>query len=77
MDWINFFSDLSVSVAVIACAFYFINKETDKNREERLKMEEEHKNEVNQLSDAINNNTLVMNQILEVLRKDVNGDDLK
>nr|DAI89238.1 MAG TPA: protein of unknown function (DUF4748) [Bacteriophage sp.] len=76
MDWINFFSDLSVSVAVIACAFYFINKETDKNREERLKMEEEHKAEVDKLSETINNNTVVMNQILEVLRKD-NGDDLK
>ena len=76
MDWINFFSDLSVSVAVIACAFYFINKETDKDREERLKMEEEHKAEVDKLSETINNNTVVMNQILEVLRKD-NGDDLK
>lgn len=76
MDWINFFSDLSVSVAVIACAFYFINKETDKNREERFKMEEEHKAEVDKLSETINNNTVVMNQILEVLRKD-NGDDLK
>ncbi len=76
MDWINFFSDLSVSVAVIACAFYFINKETDRNREERLKMEEEHKAEVDKLSETINNNTVVMNQILEVLRKD-NGDDLK
>ena len=76
MDWVNFFSDLSVSVAVIACAFYFINKETDKNREERLKMEEEHKAEVDKLSETINNNTVVMNQILEVLRKD-NGDDLK
>lgn len=76
MDWINFFSDLSVSVAVIACAFYFINKETDKNREERLKMEEEHKAEVDKLSETINNNTVVMNKILEVLRKD-NGDDLK
>ena len=76
MDWINFFSDLSVSVAVIACAFYFINKETDKNREERFKMEEEHKAEVDKLSETINNNTVVMNQILEVLRKD-KGDDLK
>lgn len=76
MDWINFFSDLSVSVAVIACAFYFINKESDKNREERLKMEEEHKAEVDKLSETINNNTVVMNQILEVLRKD-KGDDLK
>lgn len=76
MDWINFFSDLSVSVAVIACAFYFINKETDRNREERLKIEEEHKAEVDKLSETINNNTVVMNQILEVLRKD-NGDDLK
>ena len=78
MDWnsiIGSITDLGVNVFVIIAAFAYINKESDKNRDERKEMNEAHTNEMNKLSEAVNNNTVVMQRIVEILRG--NEDDIK
>lgn len=68
---INLVTELGTQVSIILGMFWFINKETEKNREERTKILENHKEEQKAMADAISNNTIVMEQILEVLRKEV------
>ena len=54
MDWIvSLFSNLAVPVACLVATFYLWNKER-----------EDHKEETKQLSDAINNNTIVMQKLV-------------
>lgn len=67
---IKLVTDLGTQVSVILACFWFINKETEKNRQERTTILENHKEEQKSMSEAITNNTIVMEQILEVLRKE-------
>lgn len=72
---INLVTEVGTQVTVILACFWFINKETEKNREERNKILESHKEEQKAMADAISNNTIVMEQILEVLRKENTGNE--
>lgn len=56
---IALFSNLGVPVACLIAMFWLWNKER-----------EDHKEAEHRMTEAINNNTIVMNNILEVLRKD-------
>ena len=56
---------LGFPVAVCLICFWYINKQ-----------EEEHKGEVSKLTDAINNNTLIMQRLCDKLGVDSNADDL-
>lgn len=53
-------------VAVCLICFWYINKQ-----------EEEHKEEVTKLTDAINNNTLIMQKLCDKLGVSANADDLR
>ena len=57
---VNLFSNLAVPVACLIATFYLWNKER-----------EDHKTEQKELSDAIHNNTLVIQKLIDKL----NGDD--
>lgn len=56
---------LGFPVAVCLICFWYINKQ-----------EEAHKGEVSKLTDAINNNTLIMQRLCDKLGVDSNADDL-
>lgn len=67
----------SLDIAVICAAFWFIKYMFDKFMTHDKEQVEKHSQEVSQLresfenqKDVIANNTVVMQQILEVLRKD-------
>lgn len=53
-------------VAVCLICFWYINKQ-----------EEAHKEEVTKLTDAINNNTLIMQKLCDKLGVSANADDLR
>lgn len=56
---------LGFPVAVCLICFWYINKQ-----------EEAHKSEVSKLTDAINNNTLIMQRLCDKLEVDSNAGDL-
>ena len=56
---VNLFSNLAVPVACLIATFYLWNKER-----------EDHKQEQKELSEAIHNNTLVMQKLIDKLGSD-------
>lgn len=54
----NLINNVGFPICVVLIAFWYINKER-----------EDHKEETNNLREAINNNTLVMQQLLDKLSK--------
>lgn len=55
---------------VVACGAmgWFVKYITDKNREEISNLNIQHHDEMNNLKDSLNNNTLVMQQLLDYLK---------
>ena len=58
----QFVSTLGFPIAVCLICFWYINKR-----------EEQHKDEVTELAKAINNNTIVMQKLVDRLEGDSNG----
>ena len=54
MDFVNIFSNLAVPVSCLVCSFYLWNKER-----------EDHKTEQKELTEAIANNTLVIQKLVD------------
>ena len=61
MDFVNIFSNLAVPVACLVCTFYLWNKER-----------EDHKTEQKELTEAIANNTLVIQKLVDRMDGDNN-----
>lgn len=52
------------------CMGWYIKYSTDRNREDISKLNEQHKNEMSEVTQALNNNTLVIQHLCDVLSKD-------
>lgn len=61
MDFVSIFSNLAVPVACLVCTFYLWNKER-----------EDHKTEQKELTEAIANNTLVIQKLVDRMDSDGN-----
>lgn len=57
----------SVGFPIVCCGFcfWYVKYITDKNREDISSLNEQHKEESNKMIEAINNNTLVMERLVE------------
>lgn len=57
----------SVGFPIVCCGFcfWYVKYITDKNREDIANLNEQHKEESNKMIEAINNNTLVMERLVE------------
>lgn len=57
----------SVGFPIVCCwfCFWYVKYITDKNREDIANLNEQHKEESNKMIEAINNNTLVMERLVE------------
>lgn len=57
----------SVGFPIVCCGFcfWYVKYITDKNREDISSLNEQHKKESNKMIEAINNNTLVMERLVE------------
>ena len=59
-----------VAVAVLCwCAWYITDNQKD-HREQIEKLNEQHKEEMKDITNAVNNNTLVMQKLVDYLKKD-------
>lgn len=67
MDWMNLIGNLFFPVFACVALGWFIKYSTDKNREDMKDLRKEHEEEVKLLSDAVNNNTLVLQKIVDRL----------
>lgn len=57
----------TVGFPIVCCGFcfWYVKYITDKNREDISSLNEQHKEESNKMIEAINNNTLVMERLVE------------
>lgn len=61
----------TIGFPIVCCLVlgWYVKYITDKNREEINKLNEQHKAEMTDVTQAINNNTLVMQQLIDSLNK--------
>ena len=70
MDWIQLIS--SVGFPIVACLGmgWYVKYQTDSYREEVKDMQREHKEEIQKMSDALNNNTDALRKLCDKLDKE-------
>lgn len=61
----------TVGFPIVMCGFmaYFVKYITDKHREERKELNTRHSEEIKQVTDALNNNTLALQHLCDTLNK--------
>ena len=57
---------------IVACCVmaYWVKYQTDTNREDMKDLRKDHENEVDKLTEAVNNNTMILQKLLTILGKD-------
>lgn len=65
MDWLTAVKDLGFNIVCLMAMAYYIYMTDEKNRKERIDESQRHQEETKSLQEAINNNTLVINKLLE------------
>lgn len=70
MDWIQLIS--SVGFPIVACMGmgWYVKYQTDNYRDEVKELQKEHKDEINKMTEAIDNNTLTMQKLIDTLDKE-------
>ena len=61
-----------VGFPIVCCGamMWYVKYTTDKNREEVDKLNEQHRQEMTDMTIAVNNNTNVLTRLCEILKKD-------
>ncbi len=70
MDWVNAVKDVGFNIVCLMAMAYYIYITDEKNRKERIEESQRHQEETKSLQDAINNNTIVMNKLLDRLESE-------
>lgn len=67
MDWVQLIS--SVGFPIVACLGmgWYVKYQTDNYRQEVKDMQKEHKEEIQKMSDALNNNTSALQKLCDKL----------
>ena len=62
----------TVGFPIVCCGamMWYVKYQTDRNREEVDKLNEQHRLEMIDMTTAINNNTVVLTRLCEILKKD-------
>ena len=69
-DLVQIISTVGFPIACCIAMGYFFKYITDKDREERTKMSEQHKEEMKEITVALNNNTLAIQKLCERIDTD-------
>lgn len=67
MDWIEIIVNYGVPMICLAVVSWFCYDQLEKARQDRKEMEEKHKQEVDGMTKALENNTLVLNKLVDKL----------
>lgn len=72
MDWIQIVSTLGFPIACCIAMGLYVKYQTDNNRADIRYMNEQHEKEMADVTQAINNNTIAINHLVDMLnsRKD-------
>ena len=65
LDWLNAVKDIGFNIVCLMAMAYYIYITDEKNRNERIEESQRHQEETKSLQEAINNNTVVMNKLLD------------
>ena len=76
MDWLQLIG--AYGFPIVACCFmgWYLKYITDRHREETRELNRQHAEEMEQLKDALNNNTIVLTRICTILDGGVNDEHL-
>lgn len=61
-------STVGFPIACCVAMMYYVKYSTDKNREDLIKLTDNHKTEIMQITEAINNNTLALQKLCDNLK---------
>ena len=67
MDWVEIIVNYGVPMICLAVVSWFCYDQLEKARQDRKEMEEKHKQEVDGMTKALENNTLVLNKLVDKL----------
>ncbi len=67
MDWIEIVVNYGVPMICLAVVSWFCYDQLEKARQDRKEMEDKHKQEVDGMTKALENNTLVLNKLVDKL----------
>lgn len=75
MEWYDIVTTIGFPIAACGAMGWFVKYTTDNNRQDRKESEEAHKQAFDKITEAINNNTMVITKLVERLKGD--EDDIK
>lgn len=64
---LNLLSNNVFSIVAYFFVFWYLREQTNANREAMQKLNEQHKEEMNSVKEALNNNTLTMQKLVDRL----------
>lgn len=67
MDIMQMISSVGFPIACCVAMAYYVKDQSDKNRQQLEDMNQKHKEEITQVTEAINNNTLAITKLCERL----------
>lgn len=65
MDWQTLISSMGFPICACVALGYFCKYLIDKNREDIAAMNEKHEREIEEMTEALNNNTLIIAKLVE------------
>lgn len=71
MDWQGLMQAITtVGFPIVCCIamMWYVKYSTDKNREEISKLNEQHKQEMSEVTQAINNNTIALTRLCDFMK---------
>lgn len=76
MDWQGLMQAITtVGFPIVCCIamMWYVKYVTDQNREEIAKLNEQHKQEMTEVTQAINNNTIALTRLCDLMKVESEG----
>lgn len=70
MDWINLIGSLGFPIIACICLGWYVKYSQDNFREELKEIRKEYSDEVNKVTEALNNNTMAINTLINKFSDD-------
>lgn len=67
MDWMQLVSTLGFPIVMCGAMAWYVKYSTDESNKRIDSLNENHRGEVNSIKDALNNNTLVLQKLIDKL----------